>query len=84
MKKLSSKIYVGLVMLFLYLPIFVLILYSFNDGKTSVWKGFTLKWYSELFHSTAIMSSLYNTLIIAVARFPRCDGARHGGGNRPL
>lgn len=33
MKKLSSKIYVGLVMLFLYLPIFVLILYSFNDGK---------------------------------------------------
>lgn len=66
MKKLSSKVYVGLVMLFLYLPIFVLILYSFNDGKTSVWKGFTLKWYSELFNNSAIMSSLYNTLIIAV------------------
>lgn len=33
MKRISSKIYVGLVMVFLYLPIAVLILYSFNDGK---------------------------------------------------
>ena len=39
MKKLSSKIYVGLVMLFLYLPIFVLILYSFNDGKNLRMEG---------------------------------------------
>ena len=66
MKRISSKIYVGLVMVFLYLPIAVLILYSFNDGKTSVWKGFTLKWYTELFQNSAIMTSLYNTLIIAV------------------
>lgn len=65
-KKVGSKIYIGLVMLFLYLPIMVLIVYSFNDGKTSVWKGFTLKWYYELFNNSAIMSSLYNTLIIAV------------------
>ena len=53
-------------MVFLYLPIAILILYSFNDGKTSVWKGFTLKWYYELFNNSAIMTSLYNTLIIAV------------------
>lgn len=66
MKKISSKIYVFLIMLFLYLPIFVLIAYSFNDGKTSVWKGFTFKWYGELFNSRSIMSSLYNTLIIAL------------------
>lgn len=66
MKKISSKLYIGFIMLFLYLPIFVLIAYSFNNGKTTVWKGFTLKWYSELFKSKAIMSSLYNTLIIAV------------------
>ena len=65
-RKLGSKIYVALVMAFLYLPIAVLILYSFNDGKTSVWKGFTLKWYYELFNNSAIMTSLYNTLIIAV------------------
>lgn len=65
-RKVGSKIYVALVMVFLYLPIAVLILYSFNDGKTSVWKGFTLKWYYELFNNSAIMTSLYNTLIIAV------------------
>lgn len=65
-RKIGSKIYVALVMVFLYIPIAVLILYSFNDGKTSVWKGFTLKWYYELFNNSAIMNSLYNTLIIAV------------------
>lgn len=65
-RKIGSKVYVALVMVFLYLPIAVLILYSFNDGKTSVWKGFTLKWYYELFNNSAIMTSLYNTLIIAV------------------
>lgn len=65
MKKLGTKAYMFLVMLFLYLPIFVLILYSFNDGKTSVWKGFTLKWYVELFNNDAIMSALSNSLLIA-------------------
>ncbi len=65
-RKIGSKIYVALVMVFLYIPIAVLIIYSFNDGKTSVWKGFTLKWYYELFNNSAIMNSLYNTLIIAV------------------
>lgn len=65
-RKIASKVYVALVMVFLYLPIAILILYSFNDGKTSVWKGFTLKWYYELFNNSAIMTSLYNTLIIAV------------------
>ncbi|MEE0061673.1 MAG: ABC transporter permease [Acutalibacteraceae bacterium] len=61
-----SNLYITLVMIFLYIPIAVLILYSFNDGKTSVWKGFTLKWYIELFNNEAIMTSLYNTLIVAV------------------
>lgn len=66
MKKLSSKIYFGFIIAFLYLPIFYLIAYSFNDGKTSVWKGFTLKWYEALFHDTQIISSFYNSLIIAL------------------
>lgn len=65
-KKIPSKLYIALVMAFLYLPIAVLIVYSFNDGKTSVWKGFTLKWYYELFNNEAIMNALYNTLVIAV------------------
>lgn len=66
MKKVSSKIYFGIIMAFLYLPILYLIIYSFNDGKTSVWKGFTLKWYEALFNDAQIMTSFYNTLIIAL------------------
>ncbi len=66
MKKLSHKIYFGFIMAFLYLPLIYLIAYSFNDGKTSVWKGFTLRWYVALFQDAQIMQSLYNTLVVAV------------------
>lgn len=66
MKKLSHKIYFGFIMAFLYLPIVYLIAYSFNDGKTTVWKGFTLKWYEALFSDELIMQSLYNSLLVAV------------------
>ena len=67
MKKLG-KIYLGLVLLFLYVPIFVLIVFSFNESKSrSVFSGFTLDWYKKLFQNDIIISSLINTLIIAVA-----------------
>lgn len=67
MKKLG-KIYMALVLLFLYVPIFVLIVFSFNETKSrSVFSGFTLDWYSKLFHNRIIMDSLMNTIIIAVA-----------------
>ena len=66
MKKVSQKIYFGVIMAFLYIPIIYLIAYSFNDGKTSVWKGFTLKWYEALFNDAQIMNSLYNTLLVAI------------------
>jgi len=65
MKKLHYKIYIILIMLFLYLPIAVLIAFSFNSDKTSVWKGFSLKWYFELFNDRSIMTSLMNSIIIA-------------------
>ncbi len=66
MKKLS-KIYVALVLMFLYVPIFVLIVFSFNETKSrSVFSGFTLEWYARLFHNDIIISSLMNTIIIAV------------------
>ncbi len=55
-------------MLFLYVPIFVLIVFSFNVTKSrSVFSGFTLDWYIKLFHNELIMTSLFNTLIVAVA-----------------
>ncbi len=66
MKKLS-KIYIGIVLAFLYVPIFVLIVFSFNETKSrSVFSGFTLDWYEKLFHNEIIISSLVNTIIIAV------------------
>ena len=66
MKKLS-KVYLSLVLAFLYLPILVLIIFSFNVSKSrSVFSGFTLDLYQKLFHNELIMASLGNTLIVAV------------------
>lgn len=61
-----SKLYIALIMIFLYAPIAVLIFFSFNEGKTTVWKGFSLRWYGELFKDDNIMNALGNTFIIAV------------------
>ncbi len=67
MKKITSKLYIALVFLFLYAPIFVLIAYSFNESKSrTVWTGFTFDWYVKLFNNEVILKSLANTLIIAL------------------
>ncbi len=66
MKKLS-KLYLGLMLTFLYLPILVLILFSFNTTKShAVFTGFTLDWYRKLFQNEMIMTALGNTMIVAV------------------
>ncbi len=68
-KKISvvSKIYFGLIFFFLYMPIGIMIFMSFNSGRNStVWKGFSFKWYGELFKSKELMNALGNTLIIAL------------------
>ena len=63
----SSGIYLALVMLFLYLPIIMLIVLSFNGtNSTSVIQGFSTKWYVELFKDSATINALTNTLILAV------------------
>ncbi|HQM97266.1 MAG TPA: ABC transporter permease, partial [Clostridia bacterium] len=50
MKKLLQRIYLFLILLFLYAPIIVLIVYSFNESKSrAVWQGFSLTWYQQLF-----------------------------------
>ena len=67
MKNISKKIYLALIILFLYLPIFVLIVASFNDSKIlGNWDGFTLNWYRELFDNASIMNALKTTLILAL------------------
>jgi len=60
-------VWTGFVMLFFYLPIAVLVLFSFNQSKLNiVWTGFTLDWYSSLWRDTALIRALQNSLIVAV------------------
>ena len=57
----------ALVFLFLYAPIFLLIIFSFNSGESSmVWQGFSLHWYKQLFHNRIIMESVYTTLLVSL------------------
>ena len=64
MKKFFSKGYIFLVLAFIYIPIFILIIYSFNSGKTiGVWEAFSFKWYSKL---GAIKDVIINTVLLAV------------------
>lgn len=66
--KLSSKIYCGIIFLFLFAPIAVLLVFSFNDAKSlSVFSEFSVKWYTELFNDRNTLTALKNTLILAVA-----------------
>ena len=64
---LLGRSFTALVFLFLYLPIFILIIFSFNEGNSSsVWQGFSLHWYSELFQDRLIMSGVYTTLLVSL------------------
>ena len=65
--RILKKAYVGLIFVFLYAPIILLMLFSFNNSRSrGQWGGFTLKWYKELFQDSAIMNALLNTLLIAL------------------
>ncbi len=64
--KWLKNLIIILVFLFLFAPIFVLVLYSFNQSKMNViFTGFTFKWYGELFKNTDLLDAFFNTLIIA-------------------
>lgn len=67
MKTLMKKVYLALILVFLYIPIVVLIIQSFNAGKSRAkWEGFSLRWYEELFSNTSIMNALWVTVSVAV------------------
>ena len=64
--KTASKIYTALIFIFLFAPIAILLVFSFNEAKSlSVFSGFSLKWYRELFRDSATLTSVKNTLILA-------------------
>jgi spermidine/putrescine transport system permease protein len=56
----------ALVLIFLYLPIFVLVAYSFNASRLNiVWEGFTLKWYEQVWSNAPLMRAAQNSLVVA-------------------
>ena len=61
------NLYLGLVLALMYVPILLVILYSFNESKiSSVWAGFSLKWYGELFQDEALFEALWNSIVLGV------------------
>ncbi len=68
LSNITMPAFVSSVYFFLYLPIFILVLFSFNDARfVYKWSGFTLNWYYELFRSTEVWLALQNSLIIATS-----------------
>lgn len=65
--KIWQDFYLVIIMIFLYAPIFTMVVLSFNSSKSRAqWGGFTLRWYTEMFASRNIVSALQNTLLIAL------------------
>ena len=60
-----SNLYLALVMFITYLPLLLVVVLSFNDSKLTVgWKGFTLRWYQQLFRNAALMEALGNSILL--------------------
>jgi len=65
-KSYALPLFVALMYLFLYIPIFIMILFSFNKSPIIYkWTGFSLKWYYELFEDPSAWDSFYNSLSVA-------------------
>lgn len=69
MKKNRTKlpnVFLGFITVVMYLPILIVIIYSFNESRiSSVWEGFSLKWYGELFRDKFILEALINSIVLA-------------------
>ncbi len=66
--KPAAKVYTALVLIFLFAPIVILLVFSFNEAKSlSVFSGFSLYWYKELFRDSDTLGAVRNTLVLAVS-----------------
>jgi len=66
-KGLLQKLYLGILLIFFYAPILILVIYSFNESKImGQWTGFTFKWYAELLRDDNVIQALYVTVGCAV------------------
>ena len=67
MSKFWTRLYMGLVFAFLYAPIFVLLVFSFNEGMPrGSWDGFSLVWYQTLLQDEEVLSAVGNTFFVAI------------------
>lgn len=67
MKRNLKDLFIWLVFVFLYFPILILVIYSFNESKMNIiFSGFTFKWYFELFNNVNLINAFINTMIIAI------------------
>jgi spermidine/putrescine transport system permease protein len=66
-KKITSKLYMTVLMVFFYLPILYTVVFSFNTTRSLThFGGFSLRWYEKMFHDSSMMQSIFYTVIIAV------------------
>ena len=62
------NIYLGLILTLMYVPIVLVIIYSFNESKiSSVWDGFSLKWYADLFRDESMFEALLNSIVLGLS-----------------
>jgi spermidine/putrescine transport system permease protein len=62
-----ASLFIALILIIMYIPILLVIVYSFNQSRlSSVWSGFTLNWYRELFRDRAMFEALRNSLVLAI------------------
>ena len=67
-RRYAERIYLFIIFLFLYFPIAVLVVLSFNNSKSRViWGGFTLKWYKQLFESSMVADAFWNTVLLTLS-----------------
>jgi len=65
-KRKLFPLYIGVILVIIYVPIFLVIIYSFNESRlSSVWSGFSLRWYGELFRDRSMFEALRNSLVLA-------------------
>ena len=65
--KTASKVFTAIIMIFLFAPIVILLVFSFNEAKSlSVFSGFSFYWYGELFRDSETLNAVKNTLVLAV------------------
>ncbi|MDR1574391.1 MAG: ABC transporter permease [Treponema sp.] len=66
-KRRCFPLYIGLILAIMYIPLLLVIVYSFNQSRlSSVWSGFTLSWYRELFRDRSMFEALRNSLVLGL------------------